>query len=718
MTEAVLEIWPGRPQPLGATWDGQGVNFAVFSEWAERIEVCLFDPAQPARQTQRFTLPVTTHGVRHGYLPRLPLGTLYGLRAHGPWAPERGLRFNPAKLLLDPYARSITGRPDLSHSAHVRNEGSDDLVLDPTDSADATPRAVVVDHGFDWEGDRPPRTPWTRSIVYELHVRGFTRRHPEVPPELRGTYGGLVHPAPIAHLKSLGVTAVELLPVHQAADEGFLRARGLTNYWGYNTIGFFAPDVAHACSGALNVVNEFKGMVKGLHRAGIEVILDVVYNHTAEGDHQGPTLCFRGLDNPTYYRLKPDNPRYYVDVAGTGNTLNFDHPQTLKFALDSLRYWVQEMHVDGFRFDLAVALGRQGGTFSRRAAFFQAVHQDPVLSQVKLIAEPWDLGPGGYQQGNFPVAFSEWNGKYRDAFRRYWKGDDNLAAEIGYRLTGSSDLFQLSGRGPTASINFITSHDGFTLHDLVTYQAKHNEANGEGNRDGSDDNNSWNCGVEGETDDPPVRALRDRMMRNFLATLFLSQGVPMLLAGDEMGRTQGGNNNAYCQDNEVSWLEWELDDWRRSLLAFTRLLIQTRLSEPVLARRDFFQGHHIFDSQLKDVAWFRPDGAEMLQEDWQKPVLRSFGFLLGGDAIGEVDERGRRLSGDTLLILLNADQKAVPFVIPALEWGRDWEFLLDTSDGRGPGPSGYHAGGTVTVADRALLVLRRTASAPSTGSQP
>jgi glycogen operon protein len=711
MTEAALEIWPGNPHPLGATWDGSGVNFAVFSEWAERIEVCLFDPVAPERETHRFALPVTTRNVRHGYVPGLAPGTLYGLRAHGTWAPERGLRFNPAKLLLDPYARTITGRPDLARPPAVAGEPVDDRVLDPTDTAGAMPRCLVVGNGFDWERDRPPRIPWSRSILYEVHVRGFTRRHPGIPPELRGTYGGFAHPAAIAHLTSLGVTAVELLPVQQAVDEGFLRERGLINYWGYNTIGFFAPDVGYAGTGPGNVVNEFKGMVRALHRAGIEVLLDVVYNHTGEGNHEGPTLSFRGLDNPAYYRLSPEALRFYVDVAGTGNTLNLDHPQTLKLVMDSLRYWVQEMHVDGFRFDLAPALGRQGGTFSRRAGFFQAVHQDPVLSRTKLIAEPWDVGPGGYQQGNFPVAFSEWNGKYRDAFRRYWKGDDNLAAEIGYRLTGSSDLFQISGRGPVASINFITAHDGFTLRDLVTYEAKLNQANGEQNRDGSDDNNSWNCGVEGETDDPAVNALRDRMVRNFLATLLLSQGVPMLLAGDEMGHTQRGNNNAYCQDNEITWLDWNLDERRTRLLQFTRSLIRGRLSQPVLMRRRFFQGHHIFDSQLKDVAWFHPDGTEMRQEDWQKPVLRSLGFLLGGDAIGEVDDRGRKVVGDTLLILLNADAEPLPFVLPAVEWGHDWEFVLDTSDGRGAERRDYPAGDTVTVPDRALLVLRRAVTA-------
>ena len=709
MTEGASDIWPGSPYPLGATWDGRGVNFAVFSEGAERVEVCLFEAKDASRETQRFALPARTLFVHHGYVPGLRPGTLYGLRAYGPWAPDRGLRFNPAKLLLDPYARTLTGRPDLSHPALAV---TDDAALDSRDSASAMPRCMVVDGAFDWEGDSPPRVPWTRSILYEVHVRGFTKLHPGVPAELRGTYGGFAHPVAVAHLRSLGVTAVELLPVQQAANEGFLKGRGLVNYWGYNTIGFFAPDVAHACSGPPNAVNEFKGMVKALHRSGIEVILDVVYNHTAEGNQQGPTLSFRGLDNRAYYRLTPGAPRAYVDVAGTGNTLNLDHPQTLALVMDSLRYWVQEMHVDGFRFDLASALGRQDGTFSRRANFFQAVHQDPVISRVKLIAEPWDLGPGGYQSANFPPDFSEWNDKYRDAFRRYWKGDDNLAAEIGYRLTGSSDLFQLSGRGPAASINFITAHDGFTLRDLVSYDTKHNQANGEENRDGSDANNSSNCGVEGETEDGAVNALRDRMVRNFLATLFLSQGVPMLLAGDEMGHTQGGNNNAYCQDNETSWIDWNLDERRQRLLSFTRSLIHGRLSQPALMRKDFFQGHAIFDAKLKDVAWFRPDGTEMGKEDWQKPVLRSLGFLLGGDAIGELDEQGRKVLGDSLLILLNAGDEPLPFTLPAVEWGRDWEWWLDTSDGHAAGRRDYPAGETVTVPDRALVVLRRAIPHP------
>jgi isoamylase len=704
MTEGTGEVWPGAPDPLGATWDGRGVNFAVFSEGAERVEVCLFEGELPGRETRRVTLPARTLSVRHGYVPGLAPGTLYGLRAHGVWSPEVGLRFNAQKLLLDPYARTLTGRPDLSHPML---QVTDDAVLDAADSAPAMPRCLVVDGAFDWAGDRPPQIPWTRTILYEVHVRGFTKLHPEVPPELRGTYGGFAHPVAIAHLLSLGVTAVELLPVQQAVDEGFLSERGLVNYWGYNTVGFFAPDVAYACSGPRNVVNEFKGMVKALHKAGIEVILDVVYNHTAEGNQNGPTLSFRGLDNPAYYRLKEGALRTYVDVAGTGNTLNVEHPQTLRLVMDSLRYWVQEMHVDGFRFDLASALGRQGGSFTRSAAFFQAVHQDPVLARVKLIAEPWDLGPGGYQSGNFPGDFSEWNDRYRDAFRRYWKGDDNLAAEIGYRLTGSSDLFQLSGRGPRASINFITAHDGFTLRDLVTYESKRNLDNGEGNRDGSEANNAWNCGVEGETDDASVNALRDRMVRNFLATLFLSQGVPMLVAGDEFGRTQRGNNNAYCQDNEVSWVDWNLDEERQRLLNFTRSLIHGRLSQPVLMRKGFFQGHALFDSKLKDVAWFRSDGTEMAKEDWQKPVLRSLGFLLGGDAISELDEQGRKVMGDTLLILLNAGDTPVAFTLPAVEWGRDWEWWLDTSDGHAAGRRDYPAGETVSVPDRALVVLRR-----------
>ena len=706
MTDGALEVWLGSPRPLGASWDGRGVNFAVFSEGADRIEVCLYAADEPLRETRRFTLPVITRAVHHGYVPRLPLGTLYGLRAYGPWAPERGLRFDPSKLLLDPYARTLTGRPKLSHPAfEVADEATD--TPNGIDSADAMPRCVVVDGGFDWEGDAPPATPWESTVLYEVHVRGFTKRHPGIPAELRGTYGGFAHPVAIAHLQSLGVTAVELLPVQQAADEGFLAERSLVNYWGYNTIGFFAPDVAYACSGPHNVINEFKGLVKALHRAGIEVILDVVYNHTAEGNHRGPTLSFRGLDNPAYYRLTPGTRRSYVDFAGTGNSLQLEHPQTLMLVMDSLRYWVQEMHVDGFRFDLASSLGRDGGTFSRNAAFFEAVHQDPVVGRVKLIAEPWDLGPGGYQSGNFPIDFSEWNGKYRDAFRRYWKGDDNLAAEIGYRLTGSSDLYQLSGRGPTASINFITAHDGFTLRDLVTYETKRNQANGEDNRDGSDANNSCNWGVEGETSDPAIMALRRQMVRNFLATLFLSQGVPMLLAGDELGHTQQGNNNAYCQDNEISWLDWNLDEERQRLLKFTQSLIHARLRQPVLMRRGFFQGHHIFDSKLKDVAWFRPDGSEMQQADWQKPVLRALGFLLGGDAIGEQDERGQKRLGDSLLILLNADAGPVPFALPAVEWGHDWELVLDTSDGQAVGRRGYPAGELVTVPGQALLVLRR-----------
>ncbi len=704
-------VWPGKPQPLGATWDGEGVNVAVFSEWAERIDVCLYDVRDPNRETARITLPERTRNVRHGYLRGVGPGTLYGFRAHGPYDPARGLRFNANKLLIDPYARAIFGRVDFDAPVYPYRVGSRraDLSFDDRDSAPGMPRGLVVDGRFNWEGVESPRVTWPRLIVYETHVRGFTMRHPDIPEYLRGTYGGFAHPAVIDYLRSLGVTAVELLPVHQAVDEGFLEAKGLTNYWGYNTLGYFAPDARYACNGAFNVVNEFKGMVKALHRAGIEVLLDVVYNHTGEGNHLGPMLSLKGLDPLAYYVMSPESPRYFQDFTGTGNSLNLDHHQTLKLVMDSLRYWVEEMHVDGFRFDLATTVGRTRLAFDRNAPFFHAIHQDPVLTRVKLIAEPWDVGLGGYQVGAFPVDFSEWNGKYRDAFRKYWKGDDNLAAEIGYRLTGSADLFQLSGRGPYASINFITAHDGFTLHDLVSYNQKHNEANLEHNKDGADDNNSWNCGVEGETDDPHVKALRERQVRNFLTTLFVSNGVPMIVAGDEIGRTQGGNNNAYCQDNEISWLDWNLDERRKSLLAFTRRLIRMRLEQPVLRRRRFFRGQHIWDSDLKDLAWFRPDGSEMTQEDWSQPFVRSLGFLLGGDAIATTDPFGHKVVGDTLLILMNANHEPLEFVLPAIEWGSDWEILVDTADGDGKTGAFTPAGGKLTVLDRAMMVLRRPA---------
>ncbi len=717
------EVLPGRPFPLGATYDGSGVNFAVFSEHAKRMEVCLFDPDDPSRETRRFSLLETTNHVWHGYVPGLKPGALYGLRAHGPYEPKKGLRFNPAKLLVDPYARALRGQVDHSAPIHgYKEEAKDpkepgkedkdrDLTLDTRDSAAGVPRSVVVADDFDWEGDRPPAVPANRSFIYELHVKGFTKLHPRVPEAQRGTYAGLAHPAVIEHLQKIGVTAVELLPIHAFVDEPFLTQKGLTNYWGYNTLNYFTPDARYSASGDGGAaVAEFKGMVKALHRAGIEVLLDVVYNHTCEGNQYGPTLSFKGLDNASYYRLTEKDPRYYADVTGCGNSWNATHPYALKLVMDSLRYWVEEMHVDGFRFDLATTLGRDRHGYDTRSAFFQMVHQDPVLSRVKLIAEPWDVGDFGYQVGNFPVLWSEWNGKYRDTIRRYWKGDDRQAAEIGYRLTGSSDLFSLSGRKPTASVNLVTAHDGFTLHDLVTYNEKHNEANKEENRDGANDNHAWNCGVEGETEDPVVNALREQQKRNFIATLFVSQGVPMMVAGDEMGRTQRGNNNAYCQDNELSWVHWNLSDKQRSLLEFTARMSKLRREQPVLTKRRFFRGAHIWDSELKDLAWFRPDGKEMKKDDWEKPYVRSLGFLLGGDAIATPDDEGNRIVGDTLLVLMNAHHEPLEFLLPAIEWGADWELLVDTSVSGESLHTHTPAGGKVQVRGRSLVVLRRPAT--------
>ena len=705
------KIWPGRPYPLGATADDAGTNFAVFARHAERVDLCLFDPAEPSREVRRAQLRERTGHVFHAYLPGIGPGTLYGFRAHGAFEPEGGLRFNPAKLLVDPYARAISGAVDFDGPVFGYPAGAPegDLLRCDRDSAPSMPRAVVVGNHFDWGDDRRPQIPWHHSVIYELHVKGFTARHPEVPPELRGTYLGLASPAAIDHLVRLGITAVELLPVHEFVDDPFLRERGLTNYWGYSTLGYFAPEQRYARASRGEQVAEFRAMVKALHAAGIEVILDVVYNHTAEGNHLGPTLSLKGLDNPTYYRLVEEQPRFYWDTTGCGNALDTTQPQTLQLVMDSLRYWVEEMHVDGFRFDLAVTLARDPTQFDERSRFLTAVHQDPVLGRVKLIAEPWDVGPDGYRIGGFPVRWSEWNGRYRDVLRRFWKGDENLASEMGYRLTGSADLYEAAGRKIFASVNFVTAHDGFTLRDLVSYDRKHNEANGEENRDGTDDNFSWNCGAEGETDDPTVLALRDRQVRNLLGTLLLSQGVPMICAGDEMGRTQGGNNNAYCHDDEISWLDWSLDDRRRALLGFTRRLVRLRLSQPVLQRRRFFRGGHLWDSSLKDLAWFRPDGAEMTQEDWEKPFARSVAFLLGGDAISTPDERGARIVGDTLLVLLNAWHEPVRQVLPDVVWGREWEILLDTAGATDAKRDLVAAGGSVPVEARSLVLLSRPA---------
>ncbi|RKI72005.1 glycogen debranching enzyme GlgX [Corallococcus sp. AB049A] len=677
------EIWPGKPWPRGATFDGSGTNFAVYSQVATRVEVCLFDRADPTKEIERFDLPMSTEFVWHGYVPDLEPGTLYGLRVHGPYEPEKGHRCNPHKLLVDPYAKALYGEVDWKQPVfgYPLDHPKKDLMRDERDSAAGMPKGVVVSDFFDWGNDRRLDIPWRKTVIYEAHVRGLTMRHPGVPEHQRGTYAGLGSPAIIEHLQKLGVTAVELLPVQAFADDSFLNDKGLSNYWGYSTLNYFSPEQRYASRKTPGgAVAEFKAMVKALHAAGIEVILDVVYNHTCEGNHLGPTLSFKGIDNASYYWTMPE-ARHYLDFTGCGNSLNASNPQTARFIVDSLRYWVEEMHVDGFRFDLATVLGRSGkGGYDPNAPIFQIINQDPVLSRVKLIAEPWDVGLGGYQVGGFPSPWHEWNGKYRDALRKYWKGDENQAAEVGYRLTGSADLFAAARRRPQASINFVTAHDGFTLHDLVTYSSKHNEANGEHNRDGADDNQAWNCGVEGETDDTDIISLRERQKRNLLASLFLSTGVPMIVAGDEMGRTQQGNNNAYCQDNELSWVDWNLDTTRLDLLEFTRKLIHFRHGQPVLQRRRFFQGEHLWESEHKDLAWFRPDGSEMGPEDWQKPFVRSLAFLLGGDAIPTPDERGQRVSGDSLLVLLNAHHDTVTFTVPPPGEGGAWRLELYTAD--------------------------------------
>jgi isoamylase len=704
-----MKIWPGKPYPLGATWDGAGVNFSIFSENATKVELCLFDGPNSQNEA-RIPLTQQTHQVWHSYLPEVRPGQLYGYRVHGPYRPADGLRFNPAKLLLDPYAKAIAGSIQWSNAlfGYTVGNAKADLSLNSEDSAGGMPKCVVIDPAFSWGNDIPPKTPWHRTIIYELHVKGYTKLHPEVPPELRGTYAGLSCPPVIDYLKNLGITAVELMPVHQFVADRHLKDWGLTNYWGYNTIGFFAPEVSYASSGIFGQqVVEFKTMVRALHREGIEVILDVVYNHTGEGNHLGPTLCFRGIDNASYYRLVRDDRRYYMDYTGCGNTLDMTHPRVLQLITDSLRYWVSEMHVDGFRFDLASTLARELHDVDRLGAFFDIIQQDPVISQVKLIAEPWDLGPGGYQVGNFPVLWAEWNAAYRDTVRRFGKGDAGQVGALAYRLTGSSDLYARNGRLPYASINFITAHDGFTLNDLVSYNDKHNEANGEENRDGHNENLSWNSGAEGETDDPAILALRERRKRNFLAMLFLSQGVPMLLAGDEFGRSQRGNNNAYCQDNEISWVDWKLDRPRRALLEFTELLIRIFQQHPVLRRSHFFQGRRIRGSEVKDLAWFRPDGKEMTDEDWANPEIRCFGLRLAGDAIEEVDERGNRVADDTLLILLNAYHEPIPFVLPAHRRKLHWWVVLDTSEPTTRrGQRQLRGAAPYPLKDRSLVLLR------------
>jgi len=675
--ERITAVWPGQPNPRGAIWDGEGVNFSFFSENATKVELCIFD-GSGRRERQRIELRERTDLVWHGYLPEARPGMLYGYRVHGPYEPEKGHRFNPNKLLIEPYARQLSGRLrwNDAHFGYRLGHSRADLSFDKRDSAPGMPKCRVIDPAFTWGDDRPPRTPWHDTVIYELHVRGMTIRHPEVPPSLRGTYAGLATAPVIEHLQRLGVTAVELMPVHSFIDDRYLLDRGLRNYWGYNTIGFFIPEMRYSASGA---AGEFKTMVKTLHSAGIEVILDVVYNHTAEGNQLGPTLSFRGADNASYYRLSPENPRYYMDFTGTGNTLNLQQPRVLQLIMDSLRYWTLEMHVDGFRFDLASTLARELFEVDRLGSFFDTITQDPVLSQVKLIAEPWDVGAGGYQVGNFPPGWNEWNDKYRDSMRAYWKGDGGLIGEFARRFSGSADLYEASGRRPHASINFITAHDGFTLEDLVSYNGKHNEANGEDNRDGNDNNRSWNCGTEGPTQDAGVLALRAKQKRNLIATLLLSQGVPMLLGGDEIGHTQCGNNNAYCQDNEISWLNWELDDGQREFLAFVTRMVRLRRTHPVFARRRFLQGRAVASEGVKDIAWLTPAGVEMTDEQWNQEFARCLGVYLDGGALERTDRRGRVLKDDHFLLLFNAHYERIDFTLPQLRTGTRWKALLDTS---------------------------------------
>jgi isoamylase len=666
------DVWLGRPYPLGATFDGYGTNFAVFSDVAERMELCLFEGGRE----RRLPLARGVGSIWHAYLPELGPGKHYGFRAHGPWDPSRGLRCNANKLLIDPYAKELSGEP-IWHKSQV-GDGSNG-----EDSGPHTLKSVITSPFFDWGNDRRLDTPWNETVIYETHVKGFTKRHPRIPEKLRGTYAGLAHPASIEHLQTLGITAVELLPIHQFFHDGFLLDRGLRNYWGYHSIGYFAPHNEYASRQRPNaVVSEFKHMVKTLHQAGVEVILDVVYNHTAEGNHDGPLLSLRGLDNPAYYRLVPDNLAYYMDYTGTGNSLNMRHPHVLQLIMDSLRYWVLEMHVDGFRFDLAATLARSMHEVDRLSAFFDLVQQDPVISQVKLIAEPWDVGDGGYQVGNFPPLWSEWNGKFRDCIRDYWRGENSALGEFGYRFTGSSDLYEGSARRPHASINFVTCHDGFTLRDLVSYNDKHNQENGEDGRDGESHNRSWNCGAEGDTDDPEVRALRSRQQRNMLATLLLSQGVPMLLAGDELGRTQRGNNNAYCQDNELSWLDWENID--KPLLAFTGQLMRFCREHPVFWRRGWFQGRPIMHKDAKglhDIGWFTVSGEEMAAEDWANATANVLGVFLNGHGIATPDDRGQRVVDDSFYLMFNAHHEPAAFSFPAERWGKNWKLVFDTQRG-------------------------------------
>jgi isoamylase len=696
-----MQAWPGTPYPLGASYAGTGTNFSIFSEVASQVELCLFDEHG---NESKIDLPERTALCWHGYIPNIYPGHRYGYRVHGPYEPRKGgARCNPAKLLLDPYAKAIEGQVEWDSSVFPYRLGREDLTPDRRDSAPFVPKSVVANPWFNWDGDHPPRTPMEETVIYEVHVKGFTCRHPGVPPELRGSYAGIAAPAAIDHFKRLGITAVELMPVHQFIHDHGLVERGLRNYWGYNSIGYFAPHNEYSSSGQRGQqVQEFRQMVKTLHQAGIEVILDVVYNHTGEGNQLGPMLSLKGIDNAAYYRLTAGDLRYYMDYTGTGNSLNMRHPHVLQMIMDSLRYWVQEMHVDGFRFDLAATLARELHDVDRLSAFFDLIQQDPVLSQVKLIAEPWDVGEGGYQVGNFPVLWSEWNGRYRDTVRDYWRGEAATVSDFAYRFTGSSDLYESSGRRPYASINFVTAHDGFTLSDLVSYNDKHNDANGEDGQDGESHNRSWNCGVEGPTDDAEITALRDKQRRNFLSTLLFSQGVPMLLGGDELGRTQHGNNNGYCQDNEISYVDWENRD--DGLLMFTERVLQMRRDHPIFRRRRWFQGRPIHGEELLDIAWFKPDGGQMTDDDWSNGYAKSLSVFLNGEQLSAPDQRGQHVADDSFFLMFNAHHEPIEFVVPRGEYGARWIRILDTVESL---PRFYRAGQKVPVADRSLCVLRR-----------
>ncbi|MGV3585922.1 MAG: glycogen debranching protein GlgX [Adhaeribacter sp.] len=701
-------VYPGSPYPLGATWDVEGVNFAIYADNASGVDLCLFNSITDEVEAVKIRMRERSHHVWHVYVPDLMPGQLYGYRVYGPFDPENGHRFNPNKLLIDPYAKAISGTI-LWHDSlfgYQMGHPDEDLSFNDQDSAPFIPKSVVVDPNFDWEGDKPPKIPYYKSIIYETHVKGFTKLHPEIPEAIRGTYAGLAHPVTINYLKELGITAIELMPVHQFVNDSILQDKGLSNYWGYNTIGFFAPDVRYSSRGTLGEqVTEFKEMVKELHKAGIEVILDVVYNHTGEGNHMGPTLSFKGVDNAAYYRLVEDNKRFYMDYTGTGNTLNANLPSVLRLMMDSLRYWITEMHVDGFRFDLASTLARELHEVDRLSAFFDIIHQDPIISQVKLIAEPWDIGEGGYQVGKFPPGWAEWNGMYRDSIRDYWRGAESMIGEFAMRFTGSPDLYQDDYRRPTASINFITAHDGFTLHDLVSYNEKHNEANGEDNNDGESHNRSWNCGAEGPTDDQNIIILRNRQKRNFMTTLFLSQGVPMLVAGDEISRTQGGNNNAYCQDNEISWLDWAGAD--KGLLAFTKKVIHLRKNHPVFCRRRWFQGQPIRGINVEDIAWFLPSGDEMNDEHWDQDFAKSLGVYLNGRGVHSLGPKGEQIIDDSFYVIFNAAHHPMDFTLPSDKYGNQWIKVLDTRYETVDIPEEtYGPGETFEVDSRSVVILR------------